>query len=147
MFSACERRSGSGLRIASARVPPVEPRYVFPATQVGRGLTCVQWADVAGGTIWVTGLNTATRPRMIAMTTSSPLQVGGGKALTRRASSAKVRSSRLWDYAVFLVLCLFAAIEICRRIKNEFSSSYRPELHYMRGPGPKTREKHGDCAA
>jgi hypothetical protein len=21
---------------------------------------------------------------------------------------------------------------------------YRPELHYMRGPGPKWREKHGD---
>ncbi len=21
--------------------------------------------------------------------------------------------------------------------------SYRPELHYMRGPGPKWREKHG----
>jgi hypothetical protein len=22
---------------------------------------------------------------------------------------------------------------------------YRPELHYMRGPGPKWREKHGDA--
>jgi hypothetical protein len=22
---------------------------------------------------------------------------------------------------------------------------YRPELHYMRGPGPKWREKHGLC--
>jgi hypothetical protein len=22
-------------------------------------------------------------------------------------------------------------------------ASYRPELHYMRGPGPKWREKHG----
>jgi hypothetical protein len=24
--------------------------------------------------------------------------------------------------------------------------SYRPELHYMRGPGPKWREKHGLAA-
>jgi hypothetical protein len=24
--------------------------------------------------------------------------------------------------------------------------SYRPELHYMRGPGPKWREKHGMTA-
>jgi len=24
---------------------------------------------------------------------------------------------------------------------------YRPELHYMRGPGPKWREKHGSGAA
>jgi hypothetical protein len=23
---------------------------------------------------------------------------------------------------------------------------YRPELHYMRGPGPKWREKHGEAA-
>jgi len=25
--------------------------------------------------------------------------------------------------------------------------SYRPELHYMRGPGPKWRAKHGGIAA
>jgi hypothetical protein len=25
--------------------------------------------------------------------------------------------------------------------------SYRPELHYMRGPGPKWHEKHGVAAA
>ena len=24
--------------------------------------------------------------------------------------------------------------------------TYRPELHYMRGPGPKWRERHGRCA-
>ena len=24
---------------------------------------------------------------------------------------------------------------------------YRPEFHYMRGPGPKWREKHGDVPA
>jgi hypothetical protein len=26
------------------------------------------------------------------------------------------------------------------------STSYRPERHYMRGPGPKWREKHGRSA-
>jgi hypothetical protein len=26
------------------------------------------------------------------------------------------------------------------------SDSYRPELHYMRGPGPKWREKHARAA-
>ena len=26
---------------------------------------------------------------------------------------------------------------------NLFTDHYRPELHYMRGPGPKWREKHG----
>jgi hypothetical protein len=35
---------------------------------------------------------------------------------------------------------LFAATT--RRVQDVFDS-YRPELHYMRGPGPKWREKHG----
>jgi hypothetical protein len=29
-----------------------------------------------------------------------------------------------------------------RTFKKEFFVSYRPELHYMRGPGPRWREKH-----
>ena len=30
-----------------------------------------------------------------------------------------------------------------RWLKTSLFDSYRPELHYMRGPGPKWREKHG----
>jgi hypothetical protein len=30
-----------------------------------------------------------------------------------------------------------------RRLKAGLFDSYHPELHYMRGPGPKWREKHG----
>jgi hypothetical protein len=30
-----------------------------------------------------------------------------------------------------------------RRFAKDFARPYRPELHYMRGPGPKWREKHG----
>jgi hypothetical protein len=29
-----------------------------------------------------------------------------------------------------------------RRVLRDFSAGYRPEQHYMRGPGPKWREKH-----
>jgi hypothetical protein len=29
------------------------------------------------------------------------------------------------------------------RLTQAMSAPYRPELHYMRGPGPKWREKHG----
>ena len=38
-----------------------------------------------------------------------------------------------------------AVIKIWRRLKSGIFNSYRPELHYMRGPGPKWREKraHG----
>jgi len=34
-------------------------------------------------------------------------------------------------------------VEIGRELVRAFSDSYRPERHYMRGPGPKWREKHG----
>jgi hypothetical protein len=34
-----------------------------------------------------------------------------------------------------------------RRLAGTPSDSYRPELHYMRGPGPKWREKHRIAAA
>jgi hypothetical protein len=30
-----------------------------------------------------------------------------------------------------------------RRLSAWLFDSYRPELYYMRGPGPKWREKHG----
>jgi len=30
----------------------------------------------------------------------------------------------------------------CRRLQQAIFNSYRPELHYMRGPGPRSREKH-----
>jgi hypothetical protein len=36
-----------------------------------------------------------------------------------------------------------AMIELRKFLKGLFDP-YRPELHYMRGPGPKWREKHGN---
>jgi len=35
------------------------------------------------------------------------------------------------------------AVDVWRELIKEFVGSYRPELHYMRGPGPKWRAKHG----
>jgi hypothetical protein len=39
----------------------------------------------------------------------------------------------------------FAAqsLQALRQLFRDLSDPYRPELHYMRGPGPKWREKHG----
>jgi hypothetical protein len=36
------------------------------------------------------------------------------------------------------------AIGLVRRLMRDLFGPYRPELHYMRGPGPKWREKHRD---
>jgi hypothetical protein len=37
-------------------------------------------------------------------------------------------------------------VTIWRRLRGRFDS-YRPELHYMRGPAPKWREKHAYVAS
>ena len=36
--------------------------------------------------------------------------------------------------------------EPLRRLFHDLADHYRPELHYMRGPGPKWREKHAQPA-
>jgi hypothetical protein len=39
---------------------------------------------------------------------------------------------------------LAASIGKCvRDLARDLFDAYQPELHYMRGPGPKWREKHG----
>ena len=35
------------------------------------------------------------------------------------------------------------SLDVWRWFRITLFDSYRPELHYMRGPGPKWREKHG----
>ncbi len=35
-------------------------------------------------------------------------------------------------------------IALCRSMSHDLFGAYRPELHYMRGPGPKCREKQPD---
>jgi hypothetical protein len=37
---------------------------------------------------------------------------------------------------------VLAAAKRWRRLHMALFDTYRPELHYMRGPGPKWREKH-----
>jgi len=40
-----------------------------------------------------------------------------------------------------------SAVELWHALKKVLLHRYRPELHYMRGPGPKWHEKHGGMAA
>jgi hypothetical protein len=39
------------------------------------------------------------------------------------------------------VVLSFGVLQVLRRLGLALNS-YKPELHYMRGPGPKWREKH-----
>jgi hypothetical protein len=38
---------------------------------------------------------------------------------------------------------LYSLANLWRPLAKELFDPYRPELHYMRGPGPKWYEKHG----
>jgi hypothetical protein len=58
------------------------------------------------------------------------------------ATISVFRPSKLAADVVFSATGLAVAAEIWRRLKKEICDPYRPELHYMRGPGPKWREKH-----
>ena len=42
-----------------------------------------------------------------------------------------------------LVLFVSALRNGWRKLISELTDSYRPELHYMRGPGPKTLARNG----
>jgi len=35
-----------------------------------------------------------------------------------------------------------AVVSLWRSLRRDLFDGYRPELHYMRGPGPKWRAKH-----
>jgi len=47
---------------------------------------------------------------------------------------------------VFSEIALGLVVNLWRRLRQRIFDSYRPELYYMRGPGPKWREKHA-CVA
>jgi len=42
-----------------------------------------------------------------------------------------------------VVLLKLELMSIWHDMTNSLASPYRPERHYMRGPGPKWRAKHG----
>jgi hypothetical protein len=41
------------------------------------------------------------------------------------------------------IMLLFGVLQVLRRFGLALNS-YKPELHYMRGPGPKWHEKHAN---
>ena len=53
-----------------------------------------------------------------------------------RLSAKRVMSRRFYSVA-----------EVWRTLMKDLFDPYRPELHYMRGPGPKWRERHARAYA
>jgi hypothetical protein len=62
--------------------------------------------------------------------------------MTHRTGSHRTAASRR------VTACRrYSVIEACRTLAKDLFDPYRPELHYMRGPGPKWHEKHVHAAA
>jgi hypothetical protein len=66
---------------------------------------------------------------------------GDGAIFGSHAVVSFLRPSRMAADVVFSAMGLAAVIAIWRRLKTGICDPYRPELHYMRGPGPKWHEK------
>jgi hypothetical protein len=62
--------------------------------------------------------------------------------VSRATASVFPPQSKLVADVIFSAASLRAVVEMWRRLKKGIFDPYRPELHYMRGPGPKWREKH-----
>jgi hypothetical protein len=67
------------------------------------------------------------------------------------AATSQFQKSRPIAAIAFPATSLAEFVESWRTLKRGLFDHYRPELHYMRGPGPKWREKHiahgvEDCA-
>jgi hypothetical protein len=56
-------------------------------------------------------------------------------------------SSKLAADVIFSAAGLLAMVEFWHRLNKGIFDPYRPELHYMRGPGPKWREKHAHAGS
>ena len=80
-----------------------------------------------------------------AATTHDAADADTAKEQGDRWSSAM--SAFAGPYVRQVLLIPSYGVDACRRRWRTLTSSlfdpYRPELHYMRGPGPKWREKHG----
>jgi len=70
---------------------------------------------------------------------------GDGTILVSPARILHLQSCRR-ALEMFSALDLSALVKIWRRLTRSFFDPYRPELHYMRGPGPKWREKQTHSA-
>jgi hypothetical protein len=69
------------------------------------------------------------------------IAVANRAAMAAPYSAPALRSPRSVIHSVFRAAGAEVA-QIWRTFKKDLSDPYRPELHYMRGPGPKWREKH-----
>lgn len=64
-----------------------------------------------------------------------------GRAVTViSGSAASLLSRHLHQIGSFFAI-------VWHEMTRDIARPYRPEQHYMRGPGPKWRERHGETAA
>ena len=63
-------------------------------------------------------------------------------AVDGRIPMSQMLSNAALGFAADALKAWTVVTNICRMMLVDQTKSYQPELHYMRGPGPKWREKH-----
>ena len=66
-------------------------------------------------------------------------------ALASRPLRASVLAARTTSAVTRSVKVVVKSVEFCRTRMPKVFDRYHPEQHYMRGPGPKWREKHREA--
>jgi hypothetical protein len=69
------------------------------------------------------------------------------RGLADQTHAALLRRMRIMTAASLSHAPFGFAMSLWRSLKKELFDGYRPERHYMRGPGPKWRAKHVSRAA
>jgi hypothetical protein len=83
-----------------------------------------------------------TELRVEHINISTVPSVKEGFVMFRAASNCSALSAGL-TFSVGTLAIVPVAERVWRQLHKTLFDTYRPELHYMRGPGPKWREKHG----
>ena len=65
--------------------------------------------------------------------------------IPRAIAPASARWSVMSGYALKTAETVSDFVSVVHNLVMDVRDSYRPELHYMRGPGPKWRAKHEPC--
>src|SRR5947208_13937168 len=123
------RRSGRGLLfgVAARRLPRcvrpwrMKSRYVLPNPKSAFGSTCVEWIGA---------------PLRLSFTATSPGRSRDGVAIMSHSTALVIQSSRVVGITLARSVGSTEVGEIWRILTKGLFNPYRPELHYIRGPGP-----------
>jgi hypothetical protein len=116
-------------------------RFRFIVWSSSKGQTPVQTGLNGGGNVSAaTFTYKPTKPKL--RVAKSPFDMSNGKDNERSSRMRIIDSTVLSGFARKTAESASDFASVVRNLIKDVRDCYRPELHYMRGPGPKRRAKH-----